>query len=142
MSRNSSRPFRFLLFKSKFYVLHYKILMPFPILFFITQYSEAPEKNPSNLFNGKKFSSLQNGFCCEIEISCRFFHGRKKTFSSTFFSPYSFETSLCVCVCVSRYAKALIQSFLKRKIWARKTVTWRRAVVTWGKKVLMSHVTK
>lgn len=141
MSRNSSRPFRFLLFKSKFYVLHYKILMPFPILFFITQYSEAPEKNPSNLFNGKKFSSLQNGFCCEIEISCRFFHGRKKTFSSTFFLLIHSKHRY-VFVCVSRYAKALIQSFLKRKIWARKTVTWRRAVVTWGKKVLMSHVTK
>lgn len=120
MSRNSSRPFRFLLFKSKFYVLHYKILMPFPILFFITQYSEAPEKNPSNLFNGKKFSSLQNGFCCEIEISCRFFHGRKKTFPQLFFLLiHSKHRYVFVCVCQDML-KLLFNHFWKGKFEQEK----------------------
>lgn len=55
--------------KTKFYVLHYKILISFPILLLRSMFIH-PE-NPSNLFNGKKFF-FPELILLEIEISCRF----------------------------------------------------------------------
>ena len=94
--------------------------MPFPILFFITQYSVAPEKTHRIYLMEKSFHLFKMDFAVKLKSHVVSSMVERKLFS-TFFPPYSFETSLCMCV--SRYAKALIQSFLKRKNLARKTVT-------------------